>query len=414
MDFEYHYTAEQERFRVEVRAWLEENVPEEMTEPRDPNDLTDEQWAFARELAKKLAAKGWLSPTIPKEFGGPGMSAEYASIIAEELDRKRAIVAGGGAPPAIMVWGTEEQKERLLKPILAGEKTTTTILTEPRGGADLAGLESRAVRDGDDWIVSGVKCFITNRRQPDFMFGPLITDLEAPRHRNLGYFAIDAHSPGVTFQRMHLLSGSEQSFIFMDNVRVPGENLIGGDHQGWQVTQSVLEGLHGGQSLNVFQRDVVFKWFSEFPWKDMVDYFQETKRHGEPLGEDPLMQQLAVDCYMEGHIYTLMAKRNFWMYQNQMELSYHPVESDVHRRQHVHRNMTRVRDIMGMYTHLNIVEPWTLVRGIPDICGRNAFVSQHGDGSLNIAKVTMARRLGISRTQERAAPIAPPPPTSSS
>ena len=414
MDFEYHYTAEQERFRAEVRAWLEENVPDDMTEPTDPNDLTDEQYAFARELAKKLAANGWLSPTIPKEFGGPGMSAEYASILSEELDRKQAVVAGGGAPPALMVWGTEEQKERFLKPILSGEKTSTIILTEPRGGADLAGLESQAVRDGDDWIVNGVKCFISNRQKSDFMFGPLITNPEAPRHRNLGYFAIDCHSPGVTFQKMNLLSGSEQSFIFMDNVRVPGENLIGGEQQGWQVTQSQLEMLHGGQSLNVFQTDVVFSWIGrELPWKDMVSYLKETKRSGEPLGHDPVTQQLALDCYIDGHIYTLMAKRNFWMYQNRMELSHHAIESDVHRRQHDHRNMIRVRDIMGLYTQLGVTDPQAPLGGLPNVCERNEFVSQHGDGSLNIAKVTMGRRLGISRTQERAAAIPPPPAASS-
>ena len=413
MDFIHHYTEQQERFRAEVRTWLDENVPDAMTEPMDPNDLTDEQYAFGRELSKKLAAKGWLSATMPKEYGGGGMTAEEGGIIDEEIERKQAVVVGGGAPASLVVWGTEEQKQKYLRPLLTGEKTSVTMLTEPKGGADLAGLETRAVKDGDDWLITGTKCFISHRREPDLMFGPAVTDPDSPRHRNLGYFIIEVPSAGLALQNMNLLMGKEQHFIFMDNVRVPGDHLIGGDHQGWQVAGAALEGLHGGNSLNAVQEDVVFQWGPAFPWKDMVSYLQETKQGGESLGKDPIAQQLAMDCFMDGHIYTLFAKRNLWMYLNRMELSYHTGQSDVHRRQHDHRNMTRVRDIMGMYTQLKD-DPRAPMDGMANVAARNEMVSQHGAGSLNIAKVVMARRLNISRTQERMAAIPPPPPSASS
>ena len=416
MDFEHHYTEHQEQFRAEVRAWLDENVPDAMKDPLDPNDLTPEQYAFGRELAKKLAAKGWLSPTMPKEYGGGGMTAEDGTIISEEIERKQAVVVGGGAPPSLLVWGTEEQKQKYLRPLLTGEKSSVTLLTEPKGGADLAGLETRAVKDGDDWLITGTKCFISHRGEDfELLFGPAVTDPDAPRHRNLGYFIIENPTPGLTIQNMNLLMGKEQHFIFMDNVRVPGDHLIGGDHQGWQVAGAALEGIHGGNSLRGVNEDVVFQWTGpEFPWKNMVSYLQETERSGESLGKDPLMEQLAMDCFMDGHIYTLFAKRNLWMYLNRMDLSYHTGQSDVHRRQHDHRNMTRVRDIMGPYVQLSGKDPQAPMEGLADLAERNEMVSQHGAGSLNIAKVVMARRLNISRTQERMAAIPPPPPSSSS
>ena len=405
MNFDYQYTEEQETFRVEARAWLEENVPDDMAEPVDRNDLTDEQYAFARDLDVRLAEKGWLSPTMPAEYGGGGLSQEHAAIIAEEFFRKGLVSpVSGSAPPALVVWGTEEQKQEFLTPILKGEKTSVILLTEPKGGADLAALETRAVRDGDDWLITGAKCFISHRRTPDLMFGPAITDPDSPRHRNLGYFVIPVPSPGLTLEKQDLLVGNEQLYIHMDNVRVPGRNLIGGDHQGWQVTQTALGDEQATPVVGVprrplFQMDAIHEWFSCFPWQDMVGYLQTTPRDGKSIGGDPLVQQTAIDCYLEAHIYNLLARRNFWMYHSGEKSTYHGHEADVHKRSMCVRNVTRIREIMGMYTHLNGEDPLAPLEGLPDVCGRDAYTAQHGHGSMNIAKVVLARQLGISRTQ---------------
>ena len=280
MDFDYHYTEEQEKetFRREARAWLEENVPDDMTEPVDRNDLTDEQYAFARDLDRRLAEKGWLSPTTPAEYGGGGLSQEHAAIIAEEFFHKGLVSpVSGSAPPALVVWGTEEQKQEFLTPILKGEKTSVILLTEPKGGADLAALETRAVRDGDDWLITGAKCFISHRRTPDLMFGPAITDPDSPRHRNLGYFVIPVPSPGLTLEKQDLLVGNEQLYIHMDNVRVPGRNLIGGDHQGWQVTQTALGDEQATPVVGVprrplFQMDAIHEWLAGFFMLPLAGY----------------------------------------------------------------------------------------------------------------------------------------------
>lgn len=233
MEFATHYTEEQEGFRHEVRTWLEEHIPEEMREPLDPEDLTDEQYWWWREKHREIARKGWLYPTFPKEYGGGGLSPEYEAIIHEEFRRAR-VPALGGRPegpgagsrfegfsnqfifPALLVWATEAQKEKFLRPLLTGEKVAWQKFTEPHSGADLANYQGRAVRDGDDWVLTGTNVFCTGRGPaPEYLFGPMLTDPDAPRHRNLGFFMIPVPSEGLEIQEMELVNGSDQHFIFM-------------------------------------------------------------------------------------------------------------------------------------------------------------------------------------------------------
>ena len=147
----------------------------------------------------------------------------------------------------LLVWGTEEQKQKFLPPLLSGEKITFQKLTEPQGGADLASISSRATRDGDDWILNGQNVFIGDPYDVEYLAGPMVTDPDAPRHRNLGYFMIPVPSEGLELKEMKLLPSSRKQAIFLDNVRVPGDHLIGGVNQGWQVMGTHLEFEHGGR-----------------------------------------------------------------------------------------------------------------------------------------------------------------------
>ena len=283
MDFSTQYTAEQEDFRKEVQAWIEANVPEDKKSPVDPEGLTSGQegdnadlYWFWREKHKELAEKGWLYPTYPKEYGGGGLGGEHETIIEEEFS-KGGVVRGftnGLVFPTLLVWGTEEQKQKFLTPLLKAETVAFQNFTEPNAGSDLASLQSRATRDGDDWIISGQKQFVSGAGVPDILFGPMVTDPDAPRHRNLGFFLIENPSDGLQIGRMGLLGGSRQNRIFMDNVRVSGENLIGGDHQGWQVTQTTLEQEHGGRG-QAFPRDEALE--------NLMDYVKNTD-HGDGKG----------------------------------------------------------------------------------------------------------------------------------
>jgi len=403
MDFALPYTDEQENFRQEVRTWLEENIPEDMKEPTDARDLTKEQYLFWRGKHLELAEKGWLYPTYPKEYGGGGLTGDHEAILEEEFDRSRASRApnGGLILSTLLVWATEEQKQKFLVPMLRGEVSSWQKFTEPKGGADLADYQSRAVRDGDDWLLTGSNVFVSGRPRPqwdcgpNYLWGPMLTDPDAPRHRNLGYFMIPVPSDGLEIKEQALLPGHDQHAIFLENVRVPADHLIGGDHQGWQVASTTLEQEHGGRG-RAFPKDEVVD--------NLVHYTRGTKQSGGFLGSNPVIQQTAMEAVIESHVDSLLATRTYWMYQARMEIRYEGNVANVHNREHQIRNASRVRDVMGMYAFLDTREPGSPHGGAQEVDQRSKAGQRHAGGSTNIAKVILARRIGISRTQERAAP----------
>jgi alkylation response protein AidB-like acyl-CoA dehydrogenase len=396
MDFKYQYTPEQQEFRREVRSWLEDNIPENMKAPVDRLDLSEDHYKFWRDMHVKLSEKGWLYPTYPTEYGGGGLSGEHETILLEEFERAR-VVRGFTNPyifPTLLVWGTEDQKQKFLKPLLRAEKIAFQNFTEPNAGSDLASLQSRAVRDGDDWIASGQKTYISGHGDVDYLFGPLMTDSDAPRHRNLGYFLVPSPAPGLELTRLNLLTGHDQSFIFMDNVRVPGDHLIGDANQGWQVSQTTLEIEHGGRGV-AFPRDEALE--------NILQYAAETERDGETLDSDPVLQQVAMDAYIDSRINTLLNQRNYWMYQARQEMTYHGSQTSMYTKTYRITNSDRARDIMGMYSLLGVREPRAPFEGAPEVYQRSSLTGAHPGGTIEIQKVIMARRLGISRTRERAA-----------
>jgi len=256
MDFTYQYTEEQEQFRREVRSWLQENIPDDKRAPVDRNELSDEMYAWWRDMHQTLAEKGWLYPTYPKEYGGGGLSGEHETILQEEF-RIASVVNGfinSLVFPTLLVWADDSQKELFLKPLLSAEKVAFQNFSEPNAGSDLASLQARAVRDGDDWLITGQKIWISGQRKPDILFGPMVTDPDAPRHRNLGYFMVPFPSEGLDQERMNLLSGDDQSVFFFDNVRVPGDHLIGGEQQGCGRSRARAEDQQERDERNLKQQ----------------------------------------------------------------------------------------------------------------------------------------------------------------
>ena len=220
------------------------------------------------------------------------------------------------------------------------------------------------------------------------------TDDDAPRHRNLGFFMIPYPSPGLEIREQAMVNNGEQHFIYLDNVRVPGDHLIGGDHQGWQVVNTVLEQEHGGRG-EAFSNDEVVD--------SLVSFMQEHREKGEGPGGDLVVQQAAASAFIDAHIHDLMAKRTFWMYTAGTEMSWEGPSTGLYNREYSLRNSTRIRDIFGIYGQVGSHDPYAPQGGVQEVEQRARFVRQHGAGTKNIAKVILARRIGISRTKERAA-----------
>lgn len=406
MDFAITHSKEMEGFREEVRAWLKENVPDSMRQPIEGADYTLEMHTFWKGKHKELAAKGWLFPTYPEEYGGGGLTTDHDSILKEEFHEARVVGfhADGTSLATLMVWGSEEQKQKFLVPVLRGEKTIHQKLTEPQSGSDQANIKVRAVKDGDDWLITGENVFISTFQDVDMLTGQALTDPDAPRHRNTGYFIIDNPSPGMQMVPQNLLDTRRdpvagglgfQKVVHMENVRVPADHLLGGETQGWQLMGTVMEAEHGGEGRAV-PRDQAAE--------NLVKYAGEATRNGTSIGNDPVIQQAIASAVVDAHINTLFQKRVYWMYQSRIGMSYESNVGNVFNRIKDVAQSGRARDVMGMYAHLNGKDPLAPHDGFQDIYQRNMAGQRHAGGSTNIAKVILARRIGISRTQERAAP----------
>ncbi|HEX3409851.1 MAG TPA: acyl-CoA dehydrogenase family protein [Candidatus Binataceae bacterium] len=250
MDFKY--SDEAEAFRREFRTWLEANIPAR----RDKGDnedvgsdivrTDDHDWSFALNWHRKMNAGGWVGINWPKEYGGRGATLEQTVVYNEELVRARApgIVNGLGimlVGPTLIHWGTEEQKKRYVPKILSAEEIWCQGYSEPGAGSDVASLNTRAVEEGDDFIVNGQKVWTSGADRADWCILLVRTDPEAPKHKGISYLLVDMHSPGVTVRPLVQMTG-EKGFneVFFEDVRVPKKNLVGAKNQGWQVAVTTL------------------------------------------------------------------------------------------------------------------------------------------------------------------------------
>jgi len=397
MEFQITYTKEQEEFRKEVRAWLDEvgKMPAELGEVSiHGNQITDEQREWRRGIRQKLGNKGWLYATMPKEYGGGGLTTDHDIIIKEELKDHfgEDVNAGGTAVAGMYIYGTEEQKQKLLKPLLRGDIDHGLLWTEPDCGVDLASVKVRATKDGDDFIINGVKCYISSVN-PDYMWLLAVTDPDAPRHANLGHFFAPNHLPGITWQRMELINRGTQHFVFFDNVRVPREYLIGGETQGWQVAQSALELEHGAAGGLFGATDEVVD--------GLIEAWQEGKVHS--LAQGDAAREHLVDSLIRSRVNGLISRRNFWMFRAHERQSYHGSQKVWYGRE------TRIRtsfDMLSLLGPHSLVEDkaWGLLGGKIEAAQRTGSMATHAAGSYEIDKVIIARRIGMSRTHEVAAP----------
>ena len=245
--------------RLEVRTWLAENVPSDLKLPAADEDISPELEAWTRDFRRKLGAKGWLAPAWPKHFGGGGFPPQAATVIMEEMRRLRLPPLGLDMTwlVPLRAWATEEQKAKWLIPTLRGEITVSQILSEPSTGTDLARQDTRAVRDGDEYIVKGEKGYTGTPLTPDYLFILVTTDPDGPRYENLSMIILDAHDPGVSVNRRRILTGkSQRSFVF-DDVRVPVVDVIGEEGGGWDVAQTLLDVEHGGKGVTLAQRQAI-------------------------------------------------------------------------------------------------------------------------------------------------------------
>src|ERR1044071_6972534 len=241
-----------ERFRKEAREWLLANAPKSMFTPaRSEEDVC---WGGrktnyppdVKQWLKVMGERGWPAPPWPKEYGGGGLSPAEAKILRDEMRslKLRPAVAGFGLTmigPLLLHEGSEEQKREHLPPIVRGEIRWCQGYSEPGAGSDLAGLQTRAVADGDDFVINGQKIWTTYADKADWMFLLVRTDPNAAKHAGISFILMDMGSPGVAVRPIQLISGySPFCETFLQDVRVPRTNVVGKVNGGWPIAKTLL------------------------------------------------------------------------------------------------------------------------------------------------------------------------------
>jgi alkylation response protein AidB-like acyl-CoA dehydrogenase len=269
------FSDEETAFRDELRQWLADNHPGEP--PSDRED--DAQYAWRRDWQRKLYEAGWAAPHWPTEYGGRGASLTESAIYFEEFGRARAPLAvnvlglllGG---PTLMVWGSHEQKERYLPPILSAEEIWCQGFSEPDAGSDLAALKTRAVRDGDGWVVTGQKVWTSGAQYAKWCMLVARTDADAPKHKGLTYFLMDMEQDEVQVRPLRQITGqAEFNELFIEGARIPDENVVGGVGNGWKVALTTLMNERAGLgfALQVRLRQLLDDLFATAAQRGLLD-----------------------------------------------------------------------------------------------------------------------------------------------
>jgi len=244
MDF--NFSPEDEAFRAAFRAWLEQNL-QYSTPAREP--LADElegDWDARVRWHRRLHQGGWMGIHWPREYGGRGATILQNVIYQDELERVGAALPFTGfgislLGPTLIHWGNDEQKRRHLPKILAGEEFWCQGYSEPNSGSDLASLQTRAVEDGDYFVVNGAKIWTSAAQHADWIFLLVRTDPDAPKHKGISYLLVDMKTPGITVRPLVQMNGARGfNQVFFEDVRVPRKNLVGEKNQGWQVAITTL------------------------------------------------------------------------------------------------------------------------------------------------------------------------------
>ncbi|HYA68668.1 MAG TPA: acyl-CoA dehydrogenase family protein, partial [Acidimicrobiales bacterium] len=307
MRWEIEDTPEQCGFRDEFRTWLADTLPSGWTEAVDAGDDSRIERVKA---AASFNPFGWTAtigrspyaaPLWPKDYGGLSGETWMQQVIRSELVRHRLptvsvnLLGVGLAGPTIIEHGSEEQKTRYLSKILTGEEIWCQLFSEPGSGSDLASLGTRAVRDGDEWVVNGQKVWTTLAHMAHFGMLLARTDPDVPKHEGLTYFIIDMHSPGIDIRPLRQMTGSEEfNEVFLTDVRVPDANRVGGVGDGWRCARTTL--MNERTALAGISLDPVsfLGGTRRDPWRSFVE--------SVPGRNDPLTRQRLAQIYIESEV----------------------------------------------------------------------------------------------------------------
>ncbi len=301
---------EQAAFRSDVRQFIKDRLPGRYRDMKDTGSenagwqadrksSNPEATGAARDWANALAERGWIAPHWPKEYGGAGLTTIEQFIYNQEMAEAQAPPVGGMGVsllgPTLIVHGNDEQKAEHLPKILSGEVAWAQGYSEPGAGSDLASLQTRAVKDGDEYVINGQKIWTSGAQYSDWLFALVRTDPEAPKHRGISFLMMDRTTAGLTVRPLTDM-GWAQPFneTFFEDVRVPAKNLVGEENRGWYVGMTLLDFERSGISGAISHRRNI---------RDLIEFAKTDEGKAQSrLGEFTTLRHEVADRHIETEI----------------------------------------------------------------------------------------------------------------
>jgi alkylation response protein AidB-like acyl-CoA dehydrogenase len=403
MDF--RDSPQEEAFRQEVREFIQHELPPDLARRGTGGAMFGggsgrftraEYWQALRGWLKKLTDRGWIAPAWPQEYGGAGLSVMEQFIFNQEMAKAGAprspnVIGLGWVGATLILYGTEEQKRKHLPPILKSEAFWCQGFSEPEAGSDLASLRTRAVRDGDDYLINGQKTWTSGAHGAQWMIMLARTDPDAPKHKGISYFLVDMKSPGITVQPLVNMAGSHDfNEVFFDNVRVPKENLVGEENRGWYIGTTTLDFERSGIATGVSHALTVH---------DFVQYVH--KHRNDPtcgVAHDPLIRYELADRAIEAQVEQMLNYQVIGIQARGMVPSNEASIAKLYSTELDQRIAATGLKLLGLYGQLLRDTPYTIMNGRLPSMYLYGTTSTIGGGTSEIQRNIIAQRgLGLPR-----------------
>ncbi len=386
------FTEKEDALREELRSYLKEHVPKDWAGLFVPKP---EAWDQAKEFCMEFAKRGWLTMAWPKEYGGKGATQWEQAVVREELwahDEPRGpqYMNLNWIGPAIRLYGSEEMKMKYLPPISRGEGTWCQGFSEPHAGSDLASLQTKAVEDGDTYVINGQKIWTSYSGRAEMCFLLARTDPKAPKHKGISVFLVPMDTPGITVRAINGLHGPHHfNEVFWDNVRVHRSQMLGEKNLGWYVVVAAL----------AFERIGVARYARNQQLLDeLMEYTQHKKRNGRPLAKDPVIRQRFAELQAKIRVAQLLNYRVVSM----LEKGQIPnAEGSLARL----RNILTAREVatfgmelLGLEADLTLDAKWAPLRGMMEYHYGEGLAGGVAAGTIEVQRNIIAERgLGLPR-----------------
>jgi alkylation response protein AidB-like acyl-CoA dehydrogenase len=376
--------------KAQIKGFLDAHVTPELVERVYRTGVSHDP-----DFTKALADAGWIAPGWPVEYGGQGLDPIEMLTVGEQLREYDAPTYGIGTTmmvsTVIRKAGTEEQKREILPKALSGEIVIVLGFTEPECGSDLAAVKTRAVPDGDEWVINGQKMFTTNAQAGDYVFILARTNTEVPKHEGLTMFLVPMHQPGVEVQAVYTLSGERTNITFYNDVRVSDDWRIGEVDKGWQTMAVALQAEHGSGFASPLSRllEAAESWAAEAVDDD-----------GTGRMDDPVVRETLAWTAIDLEVSRLLQHRVAWMAESKLPMTTEGSMGKLYSSEALKRRAQEWVELVGPDGLRSYYDPTAPENGYLEHALRHSVGTTIYAGTSEIHRNMIAQRgLGLPRTR---------------